>query len=191
MIGKIKGTLVEFFSNEGLIETSGGVYYRVFVPISFRSLQLPASVEVYTYLHVREDALILYGFESRADLELFMMLHSVSGVGPKTAFSVSSFVSPEELRHAIKNNDVTYFTRIPGLGKKTALKIILELSSKMKEHISLSALHLSEEDEAVISGLVSLGFGAQEVRAVISKIDKDKTLEQRITEGIKLLTSKK
>lgn len=190
MIGKIKGTLTEFFSQEGLIETSGGVFYRIFLPVSFRSLTLPAPVEVYTYLHVREDALILYGFESRQKLELFSLFHSVQGVGPKTAFTMTSFVHGEEMRQAIQANDVSYFTRIPGLGKKTAVKMIVELSSKLKQEVSLGALHMSEDDESVLSGLTSLGFSSTEVRKIMPKIDAKATLEERITQGIRLLTQK-
>lgn len=190
MIGKIKGNLTEFFAQDGLIETPGGVFYKVYLPVYYRSLALPAEVEVYTYLHVREDALILYGFESRQKLELFTLFHSVQGVGPKTAFTMTSFVHGEDMRKAIQANDVTYFTRIPGLGKKTAVKMIVELSSKLKQDVSLAALHLSEEDESVISGLTSLGFSTTEVRKIMPAIDAQATLEERITQGIRLLTQK-
>ena len=107
MIGKIKGQLVERFGNKGLIETSGGVFYEVFLPAFFYSLPLPSAVEIYTYLQVREDALTLYGFESKSQLDLFNMLHSVSGVGPKTAFTIVSFIELDKLQDALKQNDLT------------------------------------------------------------------------------------
>jgi Holliday junction DNA helicase RuvA len=177
MIGKLKGQIVERFGNQGLIETSGGVYYQVFLPSYFYSLPLPAPVEVYTYLQVREDALTLYGFENRKQLELFNMLHSISGV--------------DKMESALKQNDLTYFTKIPGLGKKTAMKIVLELGEKLKTDISFSKIHLDENDENVLSALTGLGFPAQDVRQVLPNIDKELPLEKRITSGIQLLTKRK
>jgi Holliday junction DNA helicase RuvA len=191
MIGKIKGHLVERFGNQGLIETSGGVFYQVFLPSYFYSLALPTDVEIYTYLQVREDALTLYGFESKAQLDLFNMLHSISGVGPKTAFTIVSFVQIEKLSAALNQNDLSYFTNIPGLGKKTAMKIMLELGEKMKADVSFSKIHLDEDDENVLSALTGLGFPAQEVRKILSDIDKKLPLEHRITHGIQLLTKKR
>jgi Holliday junction DNA helicase RuvA len=188
MIGKITGTLTDIIGQEGLIETSGGVSYRVFLPASFFSYVLPAPVSVYTYLHVREDALVLYGFVSRAHLDLFSLLHSVSGVGPKTAFNTLSFTDPQGLEQAVKSNNLEYFTRIPGLGKKTAMKMLLELSTKMKKDFSLESLNLSEDDEMVVSALKSLGFTAKDIRSILGKIDKTAPLESRITQGIQLLT---
>ena len=191
MIGKIKGQLVERFGNKGLIETSGGVFYEVFLPAFFYSLPLPSAVEIYTYLQVREDALTLYGFESKSQLDLFNMLHSVSGVGPKTAFTIVSFIELDKLQDALKQNDLTYFTKIPGLGKKTAMKIMLELGEKMKTDVSFSKIHLNEDDETVLSALTGLGFPAGDVRQVLPNIDKELPLEQRITTGIQLLTKKR
>jgi Holliday junction DNA helicase RuvA len=191
MIGKLKGQIVERFGNQGLIETAGGVYYQVFLPSYFYSLPLPSPVEIYTYLQVREDALTLYGFENRKQLELFNMLHSISGVGPKTAFTIVSFIELDNMEAALKNNDLTYFTKIPGLGKKTAMKIVLELGEKMKTDVSFSKIHLDENDENVLSALTGLGFPAQDVRQVLPNIDKELPLEQRITSGIQLLTKRK
>lgn len=191
MIGKLKGHIVERFGNQGLIETSGGVFYQVFLPSHFYSLPLPSAVEVYTYLQVREDALTLYGFESRKQLELFNMLHSISGVGPKTAFTIVSFIQVDKMQTALKNNDLTYFTKIPGLGKKTAMKIVLELGEKLKADVSFSKIHLDESDENVLSALTGLGFPAQDVRQVLADINKELSLEHRITTGIQLLTKKK
>lgn len=191
MIGKLKGQLVERFANQGLIETSGGVFYQVYLPAFFYSLPLPTAVEVYTYLQVREDALTLYGFESKGQLDLFNLLHSISGVGPKTAFTIVSFIEFEQMQQALKQNDLTYFTRIPGLGKKTAMKIMLELGEKMKTEVSFSKIHLNEEDETVLSALTGLGFPAGDVRQILPDIDKELPLEIRITTGIQLLTKKR
>ncbi len=190
MIGKIKGILVELSQNQGLIETPGGIYYQVFLPPQLLSFRLPHPVEIYTYLQVREDALILFGFETKNQHDLFRMLLSVSGVGPKTAFSLISFTSSDELLQAVRNNDVGYFSKVPGLGKKTAMKIILELSTKLKSEFQMKQMYVSEEDKTVIDALVSLGFSSQQARDTFQKIPRDLSIEEKIKEGLKIATSK-
>lgn len=191
MIGKIKGTLVEIDKNSGLIETAGGVFYSVFLSSDMLSRTIPSPIEVYTYLQVREDALVLYGFRYKKDHDLFLMLLSVSGVGPKTAYTVSSHSKPEELFSAVRSNDIDYFTHIPGLGKKTAMKILLELSQKMKGDFQLEKMYLSEDDSIVIDALVSLGFKTNDAKNILSKLPKDLTLEEKIKEGIRVSTKGK
>ncbi len=188
MIGKIKGNLTEIDGTTGLIETTGGVFYKVFLPTSLLMVPTPHAVELYTYLQVREDALVLYGFNYKKDHDLFIMLLSVSGVGPKTAYTVSSYVRPEELVVAVRQNNIDYFTKIPGLGKKTAMKILLELSQKMKEDFQIEKMNISEEDNTVIEALVSLGFKTQDARNILTKIPKELSLEDKIKEGIKIAT---
>ncbi len=187
MIGKLKGSLVELDGNVGLIETSGGVYYQVFLlPGMLVSLTLPTPIEVYTYLQVREDALILFGFRDKAEVEFFKMLLSVSGVGPKSAYAVISHSPISVLVDGIRQNDAEAFTKIPGLGKKTAMKIILELSGKLKSDFAFESLYMSDDDQTAIDALVSLGFKAQDAKKILSKLPKTLTLEQKIQEGIKL-----
>src|SRR3989339_724099 len=101
MIGKLKGKLVEVDKNIGLIETSGGVFYQVFLPTSLNS-----PIELYTYLQVRDDALVLFGFETKKHHDFFKLLLTVSGVGPKTAFSVISLVPLDKLVQCVTSNDV-------------------------------------------------------------------------------------
>lgn len=191
MIGKIKGTLVEVNENSGLIETPSGVFYEVYLPPSFLGRLLPAPIEVYTYLQVREDAHVLFGFASKSEHTFFKLLIGISGVGPKTAFSIMSFSKTDELIQAVKQNDVAFFTRVPGLGKKTAMKIILELSEKVKSEFKLEQMYFSDEDKTVIDALTSLGFSSQEVKNIMPKLTKDSTLELKIKEGIKILTAHK
>lgn len=192
MIGKIKGTLAEIDGNIGLIETSGGVFYQVFLSPSLASrLHPPASIEVYTYTHVREDILALFGFEYKRDHDFFLLLLTVPGVGPKTAYSVISMSQYDDLIDAIRGNKIEYFKRIPGLGQKTAMKIILELSQKLKSEFQMEKMYLSEDDKTVVDALVSLGFKSQEAKTILSKISKDLSVEQRIAEGIRLATNKK
>src|SRR3989344_3214585 len=111
MIGKLKGVLSEISGNIGLIETKGGVYYEVYLTPSIISKTQPKTlIEVYTYLQVREDALTLFGFQARSEYEFFKMLLSVSGVGPKTAFSVISYVPSDQLVSYVKSNDAEAFS---------------------------------------------------------------------------------
>lgn len=191
MIGYIRGTLMEFVQNQGLVLTPGGAGYMVYLPSAYYSKPIPSEVAVYTYLHVREDALVLYGFTGPRELELFSLVHSVNGVGPKTAYAIVSYGSPEQLANAVRSNDVSYFTGIPGLGKKTALKLILELGSKLNADVSLHKLHLNHEDTAVLQAVTALGFSRQESQAVIPEIDRALPYEERIKIAIQRLTAKK
>ncbi len=188
MIGKIKGKLTVVDENIGLIETVSGLSYNIFLPPSLLSIvKLPVSVDLYTYLQVRDDALVLFGFESKKEYKLFLQLLTVSGVGPKTAFNVTSFTKSEQLVTAIKENNIDYFIKVPGLGKKTAMKIILELSQKMKEEFSMEKMYLSEDDKVVVDALVSLGFKSHEAKKILQKIPKNLSIEERIKKGLQMV----
>lgn len=186
MIGKLKGKLVEVSGNVGLVETTGGVFYEVFLtPQLITSHQSLATIEIYTYLQVRDDALILFGFQTKEEHEFFKLLLSVSGVGPKTAFNVISSITLESIISSVKSNDVEGLTQVPGLGKKTAMKIILELSSKLKSDFDMKNMIMSEEDKTVIEALMTLGYKSQDARKILSKLPKDLTLEEKIKEALK------
>ncbi len=192
MIGKIKGKLTELDGNTGLIETSSGLSYEVFLTANALSKNKINSVlEIYTYLQIREDAHVLFGFETKNEHKLFKMLLSVPGVGPRTAFSVVSFSKEEELLLAVRENDISYFERVPGLGKKTAMKILLELSHKLNSEFELKKMYLSEKDKTVIDALVSLGFKTHEARKIFSKIPTNLTLEEKIRASLRLITPDK
>jgi len=187
MIGKLKGKLVYIENNVGLIETSGGVTYRVFLPPSLTSqTSLNSPIDLFTYLQVREDALVLFGFKEKKEYDFFTMLLSVSGVGPKTAFNVISSTKIEEAIDAIKTNDIDYFTNIPGLGKKTGMKIILELSQKLKEEFHMEKMYLSTEDKTVVDALISLGYSSIDAKKVLQKIPKNLSIEEKIKEALKI-----
>ena len=185
MIGKLKGKLVEVDKNVGLIETSGGVFYQVFITPSLISLIPPNSpIELYTYLQVRDDALILFGFETKQQHDFFKLLLTVSGVGPKTAFSVISNISLDLLVKSVQSNDVDAFIQVPGLGRKTAMKIILELSSKLKTDFDMKNMILSDEDQTVIDALIALGYKSHEARTIFSKLPKNLSVEEKIKEAL-------
>lgn len=199
MIGKLKGKLSEISGNVGLIETSGGVFYEVHLTPSLISLDRrslgeggPKSpIELYTYLQVREDALTLFGFPTKKELDFFRLLLTVSGVGPKTAFSVISYFPLDSLVKSVQSNDVESFTRIPGLGRKTAMKIILELSTKLKSEFDMTKMVLTEEDKTVVGALVSLGYKSHDARQMLLKLPKNLTVEEKIKKALKISTTKK
>ncbi|MCX7996811.1 MAG: Holliday junction branch migration protein RuvA [Patescibacteria group bacterium] len=190
MIGFIQGTVTEIIQNQGLLMTSSGVGYLVYLPAEIHSMKLPAEVQLYTYLHVREDALVLYGFTTTSHLTLFSTVLGVSGIGPKTAFAVVSYGSPERLTQAVRANDTAYFQGIPGLGKKMAMKLILELSSKLDSDVQLGRLHLDQDDEAVLQALLALGFSRQDGERIVPGIDRKLPYEERIRLAIRAITGK-
>lgn len=189
MIGKLKGKLVEVDKNIGLIETSGGVFYQVFLPPSLISLIPPtAPIELYTYLQVRDDALVLFGFETKQQYDCFLLLLTVSGVGPKTAFSVISAIPLDSLVQFVQSNDVDAFTQVPGLGRKTAMKIILELSSRLKTDFDMKNMVLSDDDQTVIDTLIALGYKSHDAKKIVSKLPKNLSVEEKIKEALKKTT---
>ena len=133
MIGKIKGILMELDGNSGLIETKSGLFYQVnLTPSIINNHKADKNLEIYTYLQVREDALVLFGFESKKEYDFFKLLLAVSGVGPKTAFSVISFAKIDDLTKAVKENNSDYFIKIRQL-LATRLSIIEILDFKNHE----------------------------------------------------------
>lgn len=185
MIGKIKGKLIEVDGNTGLIETSGGVSYEIYLsPQVISSHEPPIELNLYTHLQVREDALVLFGFQTKKEHKFFKLLLTVSGVGPKTAFNVVSFVSLDSLVSGVKNNDVEVFNKVPGLGRKTAMKIILELSTKLKTEFDMKNMILSDEDKIVIDALISLGYKINEAKKIISKLPKNLSIEEKIKKAL-------
>lgn len=186
MIGKLKGKLVEIDNNVGLIETSGGVFYEVFLtPSLISQTTLTSLIILYTYLQVREDALILFGFQTKKEHEFFKLLLTVPGVGPKTAYGVISYFPLDLLVKSVQSNDIESFTRIPGLGRKTAMKIILELSIKLKSEFDMTKMVLSEDDKTVVDALVSLGYKSNEAKKLLQKIPKDLSIEEKIKHALK------
>jgi len=186
MIGKLKGILSEVNKNIGLIETSGGVFYQVYLtPFLISHTSTSSPITLYTYLQVRDDALVLFGFQTKQEHDFFQMLLTVPSVGPKTAFNIISLSNIDDIIEATKKNDLDYFTKIPGLGKKTGLKIILELSQKLKTEFKFQDTVLSEDDKTVVDALVSLGYKSQEARKLIFNLPKRLSVEERIKKALK------
>ncbi len=186
MIGKLKGILCEIDGNTGYIETKGGVFYKTYITSNILSrCKINDEITVYTYLQVRDDALVLFAFETKEEYDFFTLLLTVSGVGPKTAYIVIFINKVTELIEAIKNNDIDYFSHIKGLGKKTAMKIILELSQKLNQEFSMQKMYLSDDDKTVIDALVSLGFKFYDAKNAVSHLPKNMSIENKIKAVLK------
>jgi holliday junction DNA helicase RuvA len=176
MIGQLRGRLAEKRPNQVLVDV-GGVGYIVAVPLStYAALgELHTEVTLLIHTHVREDALALYGFVSSREKHFFEMLLSASGVGPSLALKILSGMSVEELVPAIRGSDLTRLTRIPGVGRKTAERMVVELKDKL-DAVTLEAQRPAVASPAgieadVISALVNLGY---ETRAAESAVGEAK-----------------
>jgi holliday junction DNA helicase RuvA len=189
MIGSLKGT-IELLDNPYAIINVGGVGYKVLLYNSLLAqIKLNDQIKLYIHTHVKEDALDLFGFSSLEDLKLFENLISVSGVGPKTASSLFSHGTKNEIVEAIIKGNVDFFTSVPRLGKKNAQKIIIELKNKMG---SLEDLDLSEEGQQlnseVLSALKGFGFSAKEALEAVKAIkDQGETVADKIKLALKQL----
>jgi holliday junction DNA helicase RuvA len=178
MIGQLRGRLAEKRPNQVLVDV-GGVGYLVQVPLStYASLgELHTEITLLIHTHVREDALALYGFVSSREKHLFELLLSASGVGPSLALKILSGMSTEELVPAIRGGDLGRLTKIPGVGRKTAERIVVELKDKL-ESVVLEATKPAAASPAgveadVISALVNLGYEARAAEAAVAEAKRE------------------
>jgi holliday junction DNA helicase RuvA len=170
---------------DGLVVDVGGVGYLVSAtPSVLRRADGASEVTVETYLHVREDTLQLYGFADAAERALFVQLLGVSGIGPKVALAVVSSASPEELQRAIALKDSARFQAIPGIGKKTAERIVLELEGSLAESAPISDTGAPRELVAR-DALVELGYSVVEAEKALAGVDPDMTVEERVREALR------
>jgi len=164
--------------------TSGGIGFKIAVPEpTVARFQEGAAVFLHTYLQVREDALSLFGFETEEELAVFELLLTVSGVGPKVALATLSTLIPDALRLAIVNNEPAMIARVPGVGKRTAEKIVVELKDKIKAPESgIEALaNMIVADAEVIDALIALGYSVVESQRAVQALPKDVTqVEERL-----------
>ena len=189
MYSYIKGELAEVNTDHIVVET-GGIGYMVYVPA--QSLEyLPSNgddIKIYTYLYIREDAMILYGFLTKDDLEVFKLLITVSGIGPKGGLSILSTLSSDDLRFAILSGDSKAISKAPGIGSKTAQRVIIDLKDKMsleeafekkientENSLKIPEGHNAVKNDAVLA-LNALGYSSTESLKAVSKVE--------ITEGM-------
>jgi Holliday junction DNA helicase RuvA len=200
MIGFIKGELAEVKENYIVLET-GNIGYEISLPSS-SILELPprkSTVKLYTYLHVKEDALSLFGFLTKDDLEMFKLLITVNGIGPKGAIGILSGITADEIRFAVLAEDTKAISKAPGIGPKTAGKIILELKDKFKLESAFEQKLLNQsakpnsqniygKREEAISALTTLGYSSSDAYRIITQIE---ITEDMSTEDILKLCLKK
>jgi holliday junction DNA helicase RuvA len=195
MIAHLRGKLLAKHPNQAIVETAG-VGYDVTISVPTFS-DLPAAgaeVALHIHTHVREDVIALYGFLRSSEKVLFEKLITVSGIGPKLAITILSGMAADEMVGAIRGNDVTRLTRIPGIGKKTAERMVLELRDKLPETVStatpaVTAMSATEED--VLSALVNLGYqraAAEKALTVATKNGKGGSFDALFREAMAALS---
>lgn len=198
MISYIRGELVSIEDDKVIVDVNG-VGFGIFMPAQSMNL-LPSvgeEVKLHTYMNVREDAMQLYGFLTRDDLQVFKLVIGVSGIGPKGGLGILSKLSADELRFAVMAHDVKTISSAPGIGKKTAEKLIIELKDKLsiedvptreEESVTTVAGHASNQVQAeAVQALVALGYGNSEALKAVKKvsISEDTSVEDVLKQALK------
>ena len=190
MIGSVRGTVIERTAAGEVLVEVGGVGYRAYVPASALPALHPGdSTFLFTHLHVREDAMVLYGFPTRDERDTFESLIATTGVGPKLALAMLSVHSPTALRRALLEDDLAALTMVPGVGKRTAQRLLVEL----KARLAVPDVDLTETGGApaprveVRAALSGLGYAPDEVRDVVAQLPEEGSVEELLREALKLL----
>lgn len=199
MVSYIKGELISIEEEKVIIDVNG-IGFGIFMPLQSMNYLPPNGEEVrlHTYMNVREDAIQLYGFLTRDDLKVFKLLIGVSGIGPKGGLSILSQMSPDDLRFAVMANDAKTIAKAPGIGKKTAEKLIIELKDKLdiedvlnreaeNDHLVSSISPSNGVQADAIQALVALGYGSTDATKAVKKVElyKDITVEEILKESLK------
>lgn len=193
MIAFVKGVLESVEEGDIIVENQG-IGYRILVPGSVLQ-SLPAvgtEVKIYTYMHVREDAMQLFGFLTKDSVSMFKLLITVSGIGPKGALSVLTALDTDSLRLAIMAGDAKTIAKSPGIGKKTAEKVILELRDKIKTEDVLSGMQKNSLEDSVFAeateALMALGYSASQAREAVAVVHKpDMSVEELLKQSLKVI----
>ena len=186
MIAQLRGRPVARTADGLVLDVNGVGYVVAATPAALRKADGSSEVTVLTYLNVREDALQLFGFAEQAERDLFVQLLSVNGVGPKVALAVVSGSPVAELRRAIVAQDAARFQAIPGIGKKTAERIVLELKEKLAdEPIALSPAKGTAPHAVARDALVELGYTATEAEQALASTDPDAPPEERVRQALR------
>jgi len=195
MIAHLRGKLLAKHPNQAIVETAGvGYDVTISVPTFSDLPPIGADVALHIHTHVREDVIALYGFLRPSEKALFEKLISVSGIGPKLGITILSGMAADEMVGAIRGNDVARLTRIPGIGRKTAERMVLELRDKLPEPgpaAAPAAPSLSATEEDVLSALVNLGYqraAAEKALSVATKNGKGKSFDELFREAMAALS---
>jgi Holliday junction DNA helicase RuvA len=188
----IKGKVVDIREDYVILE-NGGIGYRIYTSkTSLMDIELDKMATMYTYLSVREEGISMYGFSSEEELTMFCNLILVSKIGPKGALNILSTLTPQQIINAIHNNEVDLLCAAPGIGKKTANRIILELKDRIPKDLALERTKVQKEDDHVqlaIDGVMTLGYTRGEVYSIIKQLDiNSMDTEQIIREVLKRLS---
>ena len=187
MIGRLRGTIVAR-RNEGVTLAVGGVGYEIAVtPQTLSSLpSLGEQMVLHTHLHVREDAMTLYGFMDEIGRDMFRLLLATSGIGPKVAMAILGSMRVEELHRAVTGEDIDALTVVPGIGKRSAQRILLDLKPKL---VDADVVSLGGESGSgrIREALEGLGYAAAEIREIIPEIPTDAPLEEQLRMALKAL----
>jgi Holliday junction DNA helicase RuvA len=179
MIGRLRGTLVGRYEGSVLVDVAGVGYVVAVTPRTQTGLpSVGEEAVLHTHLHVREDQLSLFGFDSTADKDLFALLLGISGVGPKVGLAILATMTPDQLRMAVVSGDTAALTAVPGIGKRSAEKLMVELRPKMDA--SLAASSASGPMSEVREALASLGYAPDEVRDTLAVMSHDLSVEEML-----------
>lgn len=206
MISYIRGVLAEVYE-EGIVVEANGLGYEIRMPLSALE-ELPgigSDIKIFTYMHVREDAAALFGFLGRDDLKVFKLLITVNGIGPKGALAILSAITPDDLRFAVLSDDAKTIAKAPGIGSKTASRLIMELKDKLnlEDAFEQKLLNRAEEEQQLrgtgsritdvrneaIQALVVLGYSNTDAVKVVRKVEitEDMTSEDILKNSLKRL----
>ena len=180
MLHYIKGIVTEINAGNIIVETNG-LGYMIFVsnPYSFEENQ---ETKVYLYNHIREDENSLYGFKTKDELELFLKLINVKGLGPKMALPMFATSSVNGIMDAIERENIIYLKKFPKIGDKVARQIILDLKGKLASNDNVV-----DENNELVEALISLGYKTQDIKKILPKVNKDETVENQIKEALKYM----
>lgn len=186
MITIIEGQ-IEIKNIKFVVVKNQGVGYKVFCsPKTLAELPEQGQIRLFTHSYIRQDNFDLYGFLTFEELEFFEMLIGVSGIGPKAALGVLSIASVEEIKNSIASGQASLLTKVSGVGKKTAERVVLELGNKME--VSVSGVKQTVADQEVIEALMSLGYSQSQAKKALSEIPEEvEKVEDRVKEALKVL----
>jgi len=191
MIATLRGE-VTGGEDDYLIVSVGGIGLRVFVPVGLRgAAKSGEEIHLFTHLVVREDALTLYGFETEPEQQYFNLLLGVNGIGPRIALAILSAMTVDMIRRSVLSEQPEFFSRVPGVGKKTAQKILLHLQGKITGTLEGIGLPVTDIDSEVMDALTGLGYSVVEAQAALQSIPRDapKDIEARLRLALQYFTS--
>jgi Holliday junction DNA helicase RuvA len=193
VIGSIRGSVLECSPTGEVLVEVGGVGYRDIVPLGAVPMLAPGEPAfLFTHLHVRDDAMVLYGFPTRDERDTFEVLIGATGVGPKLAIAILSVHSPSALRRAVLDGDLDAFVLVPGVGKRLAQRLLLELQARLEVPAPDGATGTDGSTEAraeVREALAGLGYAPDEVREALARLPDDGPVEELLREALRALAT--